>query len=432
MVGTGASRCTWVLMTFETVRYNYRLRPSRTARRHLCEEGDRARWVWNQCVRRSSEMYEHEGVTISAGDLDGELTDWRNTDAGWSEWLAAGSSVVQQQAIRDFCAARSKALKDFATGVARSKRRGLPRFHSRHQSQPSVNYTRRGFNLSPEGRLVVAGGVSIPVVWSRDLPEAPTSVRVYRDASGHWWASFVTRRTIEAAPPVGRAIGIDWGVETTATTTDPVFDQPHANHGARLAKKLASAQRKMARRRRPRNQPPSKGYVAAREEAARVYQQMVWRRRDDAHKWAKQVVDHHDQIAVEDFHPPFLAKTTMAKKAADAAIGDTKRILVERGRRYGRQVVLVPPAYTTMDCAVCGARAKHRLPLSQRTFCCDTCGHTAGRDRNAATVMVVRAGFVPASADGVRPTTTHTTVSVGVPEAQAPGHRQPELGIPRL
>ncbi len=414
-----------MLMTFETVRYNYRLRPSKTARRHLCEEGDRARWVWNQCVRRSSEMYEHEGVTISAGDLDGELTDWRNTDAGWSAWLAAGSSVVQQQAIRDFCAARSKALKDSATGVARSKRRGLPRFHSRHQSQPSVNYTRRGFNLSPEGRLVVAGGVSIPVVWSRDLPEAPTSVRVYRDASGHWWASFVTRRSIDTATPVGRAIGIDWGVKTTATTTDPAFDQPHSNHGARLAKKLASAQRKMARRRRPRNQPLSKGYVAAREEAARIYQQMVWRRRDDAHKWAKQVVDQHDQIAVEDFRPAFLAKSTMSKTAADAAIGDTKRILVERARRHGRQVVLVNPAYTTMDCGSCGARAKHRLPLSQRTFCCDTCGHTAGRDRNAATVMVARAGFVPASADGVSPASTSTPVPV---EHREP--RPPDTGNP--
>jgi hypothetical protein len=39
---------------------------------------------------------------------------------------------------------------------------------------------------------------------------------------------------------------------------------------------------------------------------------------------------------VEDFKPKFLAKTTMARKAADAAIGAAKRALTEMAAKHGR------------------------------------------------------------------------------------------------
>ncbi len=110
-----------------------------------------------------------------------------------------------------------------------------------------------------------------------------------------------------------------------------------------------------------------------------------------------------DQIAVEDFRPRFLAGSTMARKAADAAIGATKRALVETAQKYGRTVHLVHPAHTTMDCGYCGARAKHRLPLSERTYTCTACGVSSPRDKNSARVMLVRAGLSPADADRIRP-----------------------------
>ncbi|MFJ9380634.1 zinc ribbon domain-containing protein, partial [Streptomyces sp. NPDC101455] len=111
----------------------------------------------------------------------------------------------------------------------------------------------------------------------------------------------------------------------------------------------------------------------------------------------------HDAIAVEDFRPKFLSRTTMARKATDAAIGATKTALIEMGRKHGRDVRLVHPAHTTMDCASCGARTKHALPLSERTYTCTACGVASPRDKNSARVMLVRAGLNPAGADGGRP-----------------------------
>src|SRR5436189_165052 len=93
----------------------------------------------------------------------------------------------------------------------------------------------------------------------------------------------------------------------------------------------------------------------------------------------------------------------MARKAADAAITATKRALIEMGRKHGRAVHLIHPAYTTMDCARCDARTKHALPLGERTYTCTTCGAVSPRDKNSAHVMLIRAGWNPAGVEGIRP-----------------------------
>ena len=153
----------------------------------------------------------------------------------------------------------------------------------------------------------------------------------------------------------------------------------------------------------PRGRPGSKGYRQARRQAAKQHKKVARQRQDTGRKWAKTVVRDHDVIAVEDFRPKFLAKSTMARKAADAAIGATKKALIEMARKHGRDLRLVNPAHSTMDCAQCGARTKHALPLSERTYTCTTCGTVSPRDKNSARVMLVRAGLNPAGADRIRP-----------------------------
>ncbi|TDC18493.1 RNA-guided endonuclease InsQ/TnpB family protein [Actinomadura bangladeshensis] len=378
-------------------RFGYRLRLSSTAERALLAEWDRCRWVWNECVAQSKAAYT-AGRTCGPAQLDKMLTGWR---AG-RRWLRAGASVPQQQVIRDFGKARTKALADIAERLPVKQRAGMPRFKKRDLADPTMNYTRRGFRLTG-GRLRLAGGITAGVVWSRDLPAEPSSVRIRRDCLGHWYASFVVPAQVEPLPATGRVLGVDWGVKETATTTSDDYDLPHSEHGRKAAEKLARYQRQMARRRAPTGNKQSKGYRRAQQRAAKVHTKVARQRRDDARKWAKTVVRDHDAVAVEDFRPKFLAKSTMARKAADAAIGDTKRALIEMGRKHCRDIRLVDPAHTTMDCGECGARAKHRLPLSERIYTCTACGTSRPRDKNSARVMLVRAGLDPDGADGGRP-----------------------------
>ncbi len=390
------------------VRFNYRLRVSPAQEQALLSEWDGVRFVWNRCVEASKKAQfasspEHK-VTCGPAALDKMLTTWRRD----LDWLRAGSSVPQQQVIRDFGRARAKALKDVKDRLPVCQRRGMPRFKSRHRSAPSLNYSRRGFSLRKDPanarlRLHLAGGIVVRPVWSRPLPSPPSSVRVYRDAVGDWFCSFVVMAAQEPLPAVDRVIGIDWGVSVIATTTDDDHDLPHPQRRRSAEQKLARYQQMMARRRPPKGKPASGGYREAKRQVAKVHRQVARQRGDDACKWAKGVVADFDQIAAEDFRPKFLARSTMAKKAADAAIGACKAALVHMADKHGRDLRLVDPAYTTMDCSECGARAKHRLDLSERTYACDACGAVLPRDKNSAAVMVVRAGFVPAGAEGARP-----------------------------
>ena len=328
-------------------------------------EWHRSRWVWNQAV----ELLHGTGSWVR----DAELTRWRAEHA----WLREGSVVAQQQELRSFRAKRAKG-------------KGRRKFKSARRSRPSLNYTLRGFSLSGEGRLRLPGGVVIPVVWSRELPSAPSSVRVYRDSVGHWYASFVvTRPESEPLPASSEAIGIDWGVATLASTTNPTFDLVHAQHGKRAAARLARYQRRMARRRPPPGMRASRGYREAQRLAAKTSKRVQRQRLDGARKWAHRVVRAHGSIAIEDFRPAFLARSRMARRAADGAVATVKAVLVD-------------PKHTSMDCSNCHARAKGRLRLSERTFHCPVCGVRVDRDVNAARNVLARAGFAPAAVDAVR------------------------------
>ncbi|MGW5674227.1 RNA-guided endonuclease InsQ/TnpB family protein [Streptomyces sp. NPDC003860] len=384
-------------------RWTFRLRVSSTACRALLAEWDRCRWVWNECVAKSKAVHLHnkatgEKRTCGPAQLDKMLTRAREA----APWLREGSSVPQQQIIRDFGTSRAKAHKDIKDRLPMARRAGMPRWKKKREALPTLNYTRRGFRLK-DAALHLAGGIALTVVWSRELPAAPSSVRIHQDSVGHWYASFVVPATAEPLPETGAVMGIDWGVRETATTTSQAHDLPHPEHGRKAKEMLSRYDRMMARRKPKKGQAGSKGYREAKRLRAKACKKVARQRQDTGRKWAKRVVRDHDALAVEDFKPKFLAKTTMAKKAADAAIGATKQALIDMGRKHGRIVHLVHPAHTTMDCAHCGARAKHALPLGMRTYTCTACGVSSPRDKNSARVMLVRAGLNPAGADGVRP-----------------------------
>ncbi|MBW6438787.1 transposase [Actinoplanes hulinensis] len=369
----------------ETVRYTYRLRPGRQAQAALLDEWSRCRWLWNEAVHQ-----QNSGRKPTFGKLSKLLTETRSRLA----WLRDGSQVAQQQTLRTYAAALGASFT--------IEGRGRPKKKRKKDALPSLEYTTRGFRIR-DGRLHLPNKVTVPVAWSRELPSSPTSVRVYRDNLGHWYASFVVTHDRAETPEADLpGIGVDRGVKTTAATTSPGFDLPHLGHHRRCAAELAKAQRRMARRRRRGSQPQSKGYLAAKRQAARISKKAARQNTHDARAWAKRLTDHHALIAVEDFKPKFLTKSRMARKAADAAISACKKELIERGTRAGRKVVLVPPAYTTMTCSGCGERANHRLGLGVRTFECPACGYTADRDLNAARTILATAERDRASADDVR------------------------------
>lgn len=345
-------------------------------------EWDRVRWVWNNATER---FHKHLPTTNKA--LSDELTLLRKQ----SDWLGEGSVVCQQQSLRDFAQAR----KRFFDGLVPGKRRaGKPKFKVKKKTHPSLAYTRRGFTLR-DGRLLLAKGIVLRAVWSRDLPSEPSSVRVYRESDGKWYASFVVRRE-EVVTPRDRDghIGFDFGILTTAAATDPEYDLKFRSFIAEHERKSRNYQRRAARYRKEKDE---KRLRKAKRDHAREQKKLRRRRQERLRAYAQKVARNHDKVAIEDLKPNFMSKTRLAKKMYDASIAALKRELELACKKYGTELILVPPAYTTMDCSYCGARAKSRIPLSERTYRCSQCGVACDRDRNAARNVALRAGLYPDS-----------------------------------
>ncbi|WP_312033675.1 MULTISPECIES: transposase [unclassified Rhodococcus (in: high G+C Gram-positive bacteria)] len=269
----------------EIVRYSYRLRPGAQAQRALESEWHRCRYLWNEAVQQ-----QKSGRRPTFARLGKLLTDARSRNG----WLCEGAQVPQQQTLRTY----AQSLEHSFT----VKGRGRPTFKARRNSLPTLEYTSRGFTLR-DGRLCLAKGIVVPIVWSRELPSEPTSVRVHRNSLGHWYASFVVRRDTTPVPAIveDSGIGIDWGVSVTATTTNSAFDLPYLGHRKRCSAELGRAQRTMARRHSGTRGPQSNGYQRARRKAAKLQKKAARQARHDSRVWAKGVVDSHHLIAVEDF-----------------------------------------------------------------------------------------------------------------------------------
>jgi putative transposase len=328
-----------------------------------------------------------------------ELTDWRQT----YEWLKQGSAVVQQQVIADYYKSRDAFFGNLKKKVKRKV--GLPRFKKKRSTLPSLNYTGNAFQLKTVDdslRLVLAGNIVVPVVWSRDLPSKPSSVRVYKNNLNEWYASFVVEKDYEPLPPTGIEIGIDWGVKTIASTvfsdSQNIYDTNDFDLESTRKLKAAQTRLKRFQRKQSRLAPdwkkkekPSSAYEKVKVQTAKLHAKVARQRKDEQTKWQKKIIDNCDVVMVEDFKPSFMSKNKrLAATAADNAVGAAKRGLIERADRYGRLVVLVDPKNTTQKCSNCDSIAKVRLELSCRVYDCVVCGHVQDRDKNAATNVLLQ------------------------------------------
>jgi len=372
-----------------TVRYTYKLRPGKIAEAKLWGDWCKCRFVWNHFVAKGKDNYKAfkaglETESLSFVSAAKSLTTLRAEN----EWLREGSQVTQQQTIRKWAQTYWNAVKSKA---------GRPTFKSAKRDCPTLEYTTNGFKIKGD-KLVLAGKIEIPVVWSRKLPSVPKSCTVFRDRVGDWCVSFVVRVEDIPLPKNTEGVGIDWGVATTATCSDGT-ELKASRRIKEAAAELKTLQRQVSRAKRG-----SRKRITKRRRVAKLQRHVARQRKDSAHKWAKGIVEKFYYIAIEDLKLKFLAKSTMAKQASDNAIGLTREILISKAERAGRVVALVNPAYTTMTCSKCGSKAKTRIPLAQRTFHCDTCGFSDTRDGNAAKTILVGAGFNPTIVDDVRHT----------------------------
>jgi putative transposase len=300
------------------------------------------------------------------------------------EWLAAGSVMVQQQALRDF----SQAMANYFAGT-----HGKPTWRKANRDE--------GFRvvaLGPShvrqlsrhwGQVLVPKAGWVRFRWSRAVPRAK-SFRVKLDRAGRWHIAFAAIPEPIGGPGTGEVVGVDRGVAVSAALsagemlTCSRLSPSRQRRLKALERRLARARRGSIRRSRVRS---AIARLKAREADAR---------KDWAEKLSTDLARRFDVICIEDLRVPNMtrsAKGTAAEPGRNvrAKAGLNREILasgwgilVKRlEQKAPGRIEKIHPAFTSQRCSACGHVAGENRK-SQAVFACTACGYTANADVNAA------------------------------------------------
>jgi transposase len=189
----------------------YRLYPTSAQGAVLRDHCAHARYVWNLAVEQHSHW--RPGRKSAPGYLEQcrQLTQARTENP----WLAAGSQMVQQQALRDF----AQAMAAFFDPQNPARR---PSWRKAGQDEGFRIVGRRGAQWNVHRLSRHVGQVWVPKVgwvrfrWSRAVPPDVKSYRVTMDRAGRWHAAFTAVPDPIPAPGSGKIVGIDRGVAVSA------------------------------------------------------------------------------------------------------------------------------------------------------------------------------------------------------------------------
>ena len=254
----------------------------------------------------------------------------------------------------------------------------------------------------------------------------PSSIHIAVEG-GHWWLSFAAEdaevtmpeKTADAATEqiaedlrhlspdqlAERTLGGDRGIAKPLMTSDGQEFDLKPIQKKRIKK--TRWQRQQWQRRACRRKKGSRNQKKAYRQVAKYQQYEKNVRQDYAHQTSHQLLadDAYDLYVFEDLkiqnmtkHPKtktdaqgrFLPNKASAKAGLNRAIlssawGQVVEFTRYKALRASKLVIVIPPPYSSQECATCG----HKNPdnrCSQAEFVCQDCGHTDNADHNAAVV----------------------------------------------
>ncbi len=380
----------------------YRLLPTPAQEAVLRGHCGHARYVWNLAVEQHGHW--RPGRAGAPGYLEQcrQLTQVRAEHA----WLAAGSQMVQQQALRDFAAAMAAFFDP-----RNPARRPTWRKAGRHEGFRIVGKRGRQWDVRRLSRKT--GEVWVPKAgwvrfrWSRPVPPGVKSYRVTMDRAGRWHVAFAVIPGPVPAPGNGEVVGIDRGVAVPAAlSTGELLTVPGLTGRERA--RVRRLERKLARARRG-----SKRRGRVRLALAQLKAREMDRRKDWAEKASTDVARRFDVIRVEE-----LKITNMTRSARGTAQQPGRGVRAKAGlnrgilrsgwgllvRRLGQKapgrVEKISPAFTSQRCSACG-RVDPKSRESQARFWCTACGYACHADVNAARNIAAGHAVTARGGDGV-------------------------------
>jgi putative transposase len=360
-------------------------------------------------------------------DLINAFNAWKKTEDAGRVISVDGSGVAEvavtglawrgevcQQVFEEAAVDLSRGLQawsDSRSGKRSGTRVGFPRFKKKSGAVPSFRLRNKHRKGRPAAIRVGDNGrprsVTLPCIGPIAVHDDTRGLRrmlanerakilfatvTYR--GGQWWVSLnvqaadlhpANRHPLRAEADHSGWVGVDRGLSAflVAATSDGeevarIGDAPKAMRAGmarqrRLSKSLSRKQKGSANRRQA-----AKKLRRHHHRATNVHRHFL-------HQVSNALVKTHDRLVIEDLNVAgMLRNHRLAQAISDAGWSEFGRLLHYKQAWRGGDVVVADRWFPSSKlCAECGA-VRRDLALADRVFSCG-CGHSADRDRNAAT-----------------------------------------------
>ena len=409
--------------------YKFRLEPNAEQEAILNNLVGSARFVWNQMLAISFEMFA-KNEFINATNLVNKIMDIK-ANPEFAFLKTSANAVSLQQKIRDLASAWSRffdpkvhaTLKEnkkkpkkpkffkLADGTDIQLRPLMPRFKRKSDGRDSIRLVQFDKYCKIDGnRVKLPNGVGlVKFRKSQDILGIIKNVTISKK-SGHWYVSFGTERELEQNPihPSKTAIGIDLGITKFITTSNADVIQPKNSFKTNQAK-LAKLQRQLSRQ-----VLFSQNWKKQNRKVQKLHHHIANIRHDYLHKITTNISKNHAMIVCEDLKVANMSRSasgSMDKKGRNvkSKSGLNKSILDQgwsmaltmleyKQQWQGGLLIKVNPRYTSQTCFECKHVAKENR-RTQAKFECVECGYIANADVNAAR-NILAAGHAVLSVEG--------------------------------
>ena len=408
--------------------YKFRLEPNAEQQVILNNLVGSARFVWNQMLAISLEMFA-KNEFINATNLVNKIMEVKNNPD--FEFLKTHSNAVSlQQKIRDLASAWSRffdpkvhiRLKEnkkkpkkakffkLADGTEIQLRPLMPRFKRKSDGRDSIRLVQFDKYCRVEGsRIKLPNGIGlVKFRKSQDIIGIIKNVTISKK-SGYWYVSFGTEREVEnPRHPATSALGLDLGITKLITTSNGVTIKPKNSFKANQVK-LARLQRQLAKKVKF-----SENWKKQNGKIQKLHHHIANVRHDYLHKITTTLSKSHAMIVVEDLKVSNMsksasgsmenkgrnvkAKSGLNKSILDQGWGMALDMLEYKQHWRGGLLIKVNPRFTSQTCLKCQHVAVDNRQTQSR-FECVKCGYIANADFNAAR-NILAAGHAALSVEG--------------------------------
>ena len=289
----------------------------------------------------------------------------------------------------------SKAYSNFFKD---SKQFGLPKFKKRGVCK--LSYTGKS-TISILARRCLKLPKLGPIKTSKTGVLKDAKIKRYtieQDLTNRWNITFQVEVHVDEFVKTNKIVGLDLGL------TDMVIGSDGFKSGRflvpELENEIKSNQRVYSKRRHyvknkiaqdknmkvinPRTLLDFMNVEKARVTKAKSQKRLANKRKDFLHKLSTNLVKTYDIIVIEDLKSKNMMKNHKLSKAiGNASWYEFRTMLEYKCKWYGKQLIIVPPHYTSQECSNCHHNSGKKT-LDIREWICDNCGVHHDRDINAA------------------------------------------------